>query len=142
MMLPHRITPFGYPGVNGYVLLTPAFRSLSRPSSPYSSQASTINLYSLDHIISSALLQTLSRFKGFFPCRSSFPFRSRLFKRLPSSFSLPLLLSVLPFAFQTSSAFPSLFMTPAPGRLTDQRKKQLTFLCVYTNTLFPFLKRR
>ena len=32
-----RITPFGHPGVNGYVLLTPAFRSLSRPSSPYSS---------------------------------------------------------------------------------------------------------
>ena len=49
-----RITPFGYPGVNGYVLLSPAFRSLSRPSSPYSSQASAINLYSLDHIIFSA----------------------------------------------------------------------------------------
>ena len=30
---------------NGYVLLNAAFRSLSRPSSPYSSQASTINLY-------------------------------------------------------------------------------------------------
>ena len=33
----HRITPFGNPGVNGYVLLTPAYRSLSRPSSPGSS---------------------------------------------------------------------------------------------------------
>ena len=33
----HRITPFGNPGVNGYVLLTPAYRSLSRPSSSYSS---------------------------------------------------------------------------------------------------------
>ena len=31
------VTPFGDPGVNGYVLLTPAFRSLSRPSSSYSS---------------------------------------------------------------------------------------------------------
>ena len=49
------ITPFGNPGVNGYVLLTPAYRSLSRPSSPDSSQASAIDLYSLGHIIFSAL---------------------------------------------------------------------------------------
>ena len=40
-----RVTPFGNPGINGYVLLPPAFRSLSRPSSPRSSQASTINLF-------------------------------------------------------------------------------------------------
>jgi hypothetical protein len=33
------------------VLLPRAFRSLSRPSSPRSSKASTIHLYSLDHII-------------------------------------------------------------------------------------------
>ena len=32
-----RITPFGHPRVNGYVLLSAAFRSLSRPSSPSSS---------------------------------------------------------------------------------------------------------
>ena len=51
----HRITPFGNPGVNGYVLLTLAYRSLSRPSSPLSSKASAIDLYSLDHIIISAL---------------------------------------------------------------------------------------
>ena len=51
----HRITPFGNPGVNGYVLLTPAYRSLSRPSSPDSSKASAVDLYSLGHIISSAL---------------------------------------------------------------------------------------
>ena len=47
-----RVTPFGYLRVNGYVLLTAAFRSLSRPSSSYSSKASAMNLYSLDHIIS------------------------------------------------------------------------------------------
>ena len=29
-----RVVPFGYRGVNGYLRLTPAFRSLSRPSSP------------------------------------------------------------------------------------------------------------
>ena len=52
----HRITPFGHPGITGYVLLLPAFRSLSRPSSPYGSQASAIDLYSLDHIILSAPL--------------------------------------------------------------------------------------
>ena len=60
----HRITPFGNPGVNGYVLLTPAYRSLSRPSSPDSSQASTIDLYSLGHIIFSAL----SLITGIFVC--------------------------------------------------------------------------
>lgn len=35
--LTRRITPFGHPRVKGYVLLSAAFRSLSRPSSPYSS---------------------------------------------------------------------------------------------------------
>ena len=49
-----RVTPFGYPGITGYVLLPLAFRSLSRPSSPRSSKASTIHLYSLDHIIVSS----------------------------------------------------------------------------------------
>lgn len=32
-VLPYRVSPFGYPGVYGYLLLTPAFRSLSRPLS-------------------------------------------------------------------------------------------------------------
>lgn len=32
--LSQRVTPFGYPGISGYLLLPPAFRSLSRPSSP------------------------------------------------------------------------------------------------------------
>ena len=40
-----RVTPFGNPRINGYVLLPVAYRSLSRPSSPFSSKASTINLY-------------------------------------------------------------------------------------------------
>ena len=53
------VTPFGYPGITGYVLLPRAFRSLSRPSSPRSSKASTIHLYSLDHIIVSSLIETL-----------------------------------------------------------------------------------
>ena len=48
-----RVTPFGYPGITGYVLLPPAFRSLSRPSSPVSSRASAMDLYSLGHMASS-----------------------------------------------------------------------------------------
>ena len=32
-VLPYRVSPFGYLRVNGYLLLTAAFRSLSRPSS-------------------------------------------------------------------------------------------------------------
>ena len=35
------VPPFGYLRVNGYVLLTAAFRSLSRPSSAPSAKAST-----------------------------------------------------------------------------------------------------
>ena len=58
------VTPFGDLRVNGYVLLTAAYRSLSRPSSPYSSKASAIDLYSLDHIIfpASSLSRTLHIF--------------------------------------------------------------------------------
>ena len=48
-----RVTPFGHPGIKGYVLLPPAFRSLSRPSSPVSSRASAMDLYSLGHMASS-----------------------------------------------------------------------------------------
>ena len=48
-----RVTPFGHPGIKGHVLLPPAFRSLSRPSSPVSSRASAMDLYSLGHMASS-----------------------------------------------------------------------------------------
>ena len=46
-----RVTPFGYPGINGCLLLTQAFRSLPRPSSSDSAKASTMDPFSLDHII-------------------------------------------------------------------------------------------
>ena len=46
-----RVTPFGHPGLFGYWLLPPAFRSLSRPSSSGGSQASSVDPFSLDHII-------------------------------------------------------------------------------------------
>ena len=37
-----RVAPFGYPGINGYLRLPRAFRSLSRPSSPPRAKASTV----------------------------------------------------------------------------------------------------
>ena len=46
-----RVTPFGYLWITGCVLLPTAFRSLPRPSSSDSSKASTVDPYSLDHII-------------------------------------------------------------------------------------------
>ena len=46
-----RVTPFGHPRIKGCLLLPEAFRSLPRPSSPDSSKASTMDPYSLDHII-------------------------------------------------------------------------------------------
>ena len=47
------VTPFGYLGVKGCLLLTLAFRSLPRPSSSDSSKAFTMDTYSLNHIQSS-----------------------------------------------------------------------------------------
>ena len=46
-----RVTPFGNLRITGCLLLPAAFRSLPRPSSPDSSEASTMNPYSLDHIL-------------------------------------------------------------------------------------------
>ena len=37
-----RVAPFGYHGINGYLHLPRAFRSLSRPSSPPRAKASTV----------------------------------------------------------------------------------------------------
>ena len=56
-----RVTPFGHPRINGYVPLPAAFRSLSRPSSPYGSKASTLRFLSLGHIASPAIILKNSR---------------------------------------------------------------------------------
>ena len=45
---PGRVPPFGYPGINVYLQLPQAFRSLSRPSSAISALASTLRSSSLD----------------------------------------------------------------------------------------------
>lgn len=46
-----QVFPFGYLRIIEYLLLPVAYRSLSRPSSPSSAQASTLSPYLLDHII-------------------------------------------------------------------------------------------
>ena len=43
-----RVSPFGHPRLNGYVLLNVAFRSLSRPSSAPSAKAFTLCSLFLD----------------------------------------------------------------------------------------------
>ena len=44
-----QVSPFGNLRVDGYLLLTAAYRSLSRPSSALSAKASSLRPYQLDH---------------------------------------------------------------------------------------------
>ncbi len=133
-MITHRITPFGNPGVNGYVLLTPAYRSLSRPSSPYSSKASTINLYSLDHIINSisGFFSPLNACGKLFIRSSSLSFTQGFSITFTSVFQKPFSLQKTSVSFLLHVKQQSYFQS-----LTDWRKKQSTH-CVYTYTLFSF----
>ena len=114
----YRITPFGNPGVNGYVLLTPAYRSLSRPSSPGSSKASAIDLYSLDHIILSA--SDFTHPGGFL---FKLPPSGTRLSQTPSTSPAFLQFPFLPYVFQRTSIL-----------LTDRRRKQP---CVYTYSRKP-----
>jgi hypothetical protein len=50
-LAPHRVSPFGHPGLTGCVRLPLAFRSLPRPSSPLYAQASPVRFRSLDYMI-------------------------------------------------------------------------------------------
>ena len=43
-----RVAPFGYPRINGYLLLPEAFRSLSRPSSAPDAKAFPLRSFQLD----------------------------------------------------------------------------------------------
>ena len=54
-----RVPPFGHLRLTGYLLLTAAFRSLSRPSSAPGAKASSLRSSSLDHQFSSAKLYLL-----------------------------------------------------------------------------------
>ena len=57
---PSRVPPFGYLWITGYLLLTTAFRSLSRPSSAPGAKASSLRSSSLDlHFARSPSLSAL-----------------------------------------------------------------------------------
>ena len=94
------------------MLLHRTFRSLSRPSSPSGSQASAINLYSLDHIIFSVSIRIFTHPACQALC-SCAP-RMKITRLLQDVFSPPSSFSAfasydcvsLPCFFQRSSVFP------------------------------------
>ena len=49
-VLPYRVSPFGYLRVYGYLLLTAAFRSLSRPSSAPDAKSFSLRSLELDQL--------------------------------------------------------------------------------------------
>ena len=56
-----RVSPFGHPRLNGYVLLNVAFRSLSRPSSAPGAKAFTLCSFFLDPVRNAfALLMSIT----------------------------------------------------------------------------------
>ena len=60
------VSPFGNLWLNGYLLLTAAYRSLSRPSSALSAKASTLRSSSLDrHKVHFRFLGRSLRFSHF-----------------------------------------------------------------------------
>ena len=61
-ILSSRVAPFGYPRINGYLLLPEAFRSLSRPSSAPDAKAFPLRSFQLDLI--AALAATRQRILG------------------------------------------------------------------------------
>ena len=81
-----RVSPFGYPRINGYLRLPAAFRSLSRPSSATGAKASSLRSFMLD--LSSGRAQNL--FAGFLPqLVSFFPFEfARILVRQLPAFQL------------------------------------------------------
>ena len=50
-VLRRRVAPFGYPRINGYLLLPEAFRSLSRPSSAPDAKAFPLRSFQLDLLV-------------------------------------------------------------------------------------------
>ena len=50
-----RVAPFGYPRINGYLLLPEAFRSLSRPSSAPDAKAFPLRSFQLDLLVAKSV---------------------------------------------------------------------------------------
>ena len=57
-----QVSPFRHRRVIGYLLLTAAFRSLSRLSSALSAKASTLRSYLLDHVFLPSVVGTFGLF--------------------------------------------------------------------------------
>ena len=75
-----RVSPFRYLRINGYLLLTAAFRSLSRLSSALSAKASTLRSFLLD-LFRCIALQLLV-------CSLSTAFRTRIILQRINTFGL------------------------------------------------------
>lgn len=88
-----RVPPFGHLGIDGYLHLPQAFRSLSRPSSPPRAKASTVRSFLLFYFFarfvfttSFLFLQTCQRSSLGFPCSPRFPFSSFPRRVIPLSY--------------------------------------------------------
>ena len=116
------------------MLLTPAFRSLSRPSSPYSSQASAIDLYSLDHIVSSASFPSfhLPQFQGILFKLPLLPTRQET--GFPSS-SLHFLSKIHPLYSSFLRHFKKLFLEQS---FNSSRKETIDFLLYCYMPFVPY----
>ena len=62
-----RVSPFGNPRINGYLLLPEAYRSLSRPSSAPGAKAFPLRSFLLDLLCESRSLLVPSIFSDFNP---------------------------------------------------------------------------
>ena len=125
-----RVTPFGHPRITGCLLLPAAFRSLPRPSSPDSSEASTMDPYSLDHIFHVyrfrlfSVSQTLLFFR---PLQSFFLFASYSHIRFSDAFFLRFLSKLLPDLTSIPRFLPERVRAPIAVSTS------LAPLCAYTS---------
>ena len=84
-----RVAPFGYPRINGYLLLPEAFRSLSRPSSAPDAKAFPLRSFQLDRrkvrsFVSSELALSRSTLRLVLRCENSW-FSLRIMQALQRS---------------------------------------------------------
>ncbi|GEM_PF-1009081 len=101
-----RVPPFGHLGIDGYLHLPQAFRSLSRPSSPPRAKASTVRSFLLFYFFARFVFTTSFLFLQ--TCQRSslgFPALSSLFP--------PFLRRVIPLSY-LSLSWLKIFFSPSP----------------------------
>ena len=120
-----RVSPFRYRRVYGYLLLSAAFRSLSRLSSALSAKASTLRSYSLDFLPPSGLL-------------SGFLWKNGLSSlNLCASSSLPVPLTASPSGPILSARFPVLFFSEIFRCLVNNKWLFIISLCMQFSRYNP-----